>query len=159
MKKIPDDGILGLYVQDETQRFTTTDVYLGIGYTGYSGSGGRTQMFPTKDMVRRCPDQKIKDRNVDARRDDKTSQGAAVKWKGDGRRRIRERKPGDCSQWLSEGHCSNGDSCSFKHDEKKREKWRGRDPTRSPSRDSNWSSEGHGKGVKGKGTEGISPSG
>ena len=71
--------------------------------------------------MRRFLDQTLIDRNLDARRDDKTVQRAAVIRKGDGKRRSRERKQGDCSLWLSEGQCSNGDSCSFKHDESEKE--------------------------------------
>ena len=33
-------------------------------------------------------------------------------------------KQGCCSQWLSEEHCSKGDSCSFRHDETRKEKER-----------------------------------
>ena len=73
------------------------------------------------DMVRRFLDQKLTDRNFDARRDDETAQGAAVK-RSDGKRRSRERKQGDCSRWRSKGQCSKGDSCNFKHDEHERGK-------------------------------------
>ena len=43
-------------------------------------------------MVRRLREQKIKGRNFDARRDGRSAQGAAVKRKGDGKRRSRERR-------------------------------------------------------------------
>ena len=81
------------------------------------------------DTVRRFLDLKLMDGNFDARRDDKTAQGAAVKEKGDGKRRSRVRKQGD-SQWLSEGQCSKGDSWSLQHDENKKGTGKGSIPTR-----------------------------
>ena len=71
---------------------------------------------------------------------------------------VAEEKQGDCSQWLCKGPSSKGDLCSFKHDENKREKAKGRNPTRSPFRDPNRSSEGDGKGARFHGPQGISPS-
>ena len=78
-KKILEDGTLELFLQNETQRFKTIEVYLGSLHARYHAKREETSNTRLKDMARRLLDQKIKDRNFDASRTDKTAQGAALK--------------------------------------------------------------------------------
>ena len=69
-----------------------------------------------KETVRRFLEQKVNDRNFDARRDDRSAQGSAVKRRGEGIRRSRERKQG---QYV--GNVTRADSRTMK--ERKGDYW------------------------------------
>ena len=40
----------------------------------------------------------------------------------EGQKKREQRSPGDCWQWKTNGQCSKGDNCSFRHDLDKRAK-------------------------------------
>ena len=80
----------------------------------------RRHRFPTikswKPWWRGCMDQKLRSRNFDARHG-RIESGAVVK----SRKGISgvEGGKGICYQWKGEGQCSQGDRCSFRHEEPK----------------------------------------
>ena len=65
-----------------------------------------------KAMVKRCMDQMVRARNLEAR-NLKNETGVLVSVK---------RKKGEGCQWKAKGQCTKGDACSFRHDESKRGK-------------------------------------
>ena len=77
-------------------------------------------------MVKRSIEQYLRIRNYEARNGN-YERNAVVKnqWtKQRGRRTL-----GDCWQWKTNGQCSEGDSCSFRHDIKKRAKLKQPNPS------------------------------
>ena len=58
-------------------------------------------------------DQKMRSQNVRARND--MIYGGLVTRSQNGRKAKCERKAGDCWQWRTDGQCSRGDSCGFRH--------------------------------------------
>ena len=76
-------------MQDESPRFTTIEVDLGIVYAGHSAKVDRTQQYPTKKIW--YGDSWTRElRNFVARRDDKTAQGAVVKKKKETAKETKE---------------------------------------------------------------------
>ena len=120
--------------------YTQGTVHKGETFQLYSTEKYGTQISGTE-----------KDRNFDARRDDRTAHGAAVKRELEMANVAVTKEQEDSSHWLPNGQRSKGHTCSFRHDE--HEKGKGKDvyPTRYSSRDSNRSSGGDGKGTKDKG--------
>ena len=72
-----------------------------------------------KTMVKRSIEQEIRNKNFGARNGN-CERNAVVKNHGVNQRG--QRILGDCWQWESNGQCSRGDSCSFRHDINKRGK-------------------------------------
>ena len=72
-----------------------------------------------KTMVKRSIDQNLRSRNFEAR-NGRSEPGAVVK-NPRGHRGV-ERGSGECWQWQAKGERSEGNSCSFRHDESKRVK-------------------------------------
>ena len=70
-------------------------------------------------MVKRCIEQYLRIRNFEARNGN-WERNAVVK---NQRMKQREQRSlGDCYQWKTNGQCSKGDNCSFRHDINKRAK-------------------------------------
>ena len=72
-----------------------------------------------KTMVKRSIEQDLRNRNFGARNGN-YARNAVVKNQGSKQRG--QRILGDCWQWESNGQCSKGDNCSFRHDINKRAK-------------------------------------
>ena len=72
-----------------------------------------------KTMVKRSIEQDIRNKNLGARNGN-YERNAVVKNQGT-KQRV-QRILGDSLQWESNGQCSRGDNCSFRHDLNKREK-------------------------------------
>ena len=70
-------------------------------------------------MVKRSIEQDIRNKNFGARNGN-YERNAVVKNQGT-KQRV-QRILGDCWQWESNGQCSRGDNCSFRHDSNKRGK-------------------------------------
>ena len=119
MTKIPPDDILeGLYklrIRESDKLKTVLELYdlethqkkLGPDY------------HRLKTMVKRSIEQEIRKKNFGIRNGN-FEKNAVVKNKGT-KQRV-QRIPGDCWQWQTNGQCSKGDNCSFRHDIDKRGK-------------------------------------
>ena len=70
-------------------------------------------------MVKRSIEQDIRNKNFGARHGN-NERNAVVK--NQGTKQLVQRILGDCWQWESNGQCSRGDNCSFRHDVNKRGK-------------------------------------
>ena len=119
MTKIPPDDILeGLYklrIRGSEKLKTVLELYdpeihqkkLGPDY------------HRLKTMVKRSIEQEIRNKNFGARSGN-YERNAVVNIQGTKQRG--QRTPGDCWQWKTNGQCSKGDNCSFRHDINKRAK-------------------------------------
>ena len=81
-----------------------------------------------KTMVKRSIEQNLRIKNFEARNGN-FEKNAVVK--NQGTKQREQRTLGDCWQWKANGQCSEGDSCSFRHDINKRAK--STQPNPSPS--------------------------
>ena len=79
-------------------------------------------------MVKRSIEQDVRNKNFGARNEN-YERNAVVKNQGT-KQRV-QRIVGHCWQWESNGQCSRGDNCSFRHDKNKRGKMT--QPNSSPS--------------------------
>ena len=119
MTKIPSDDILeGLYklrIRESDKLKTVLELYnmeihqkkLGPDY------------HRLKTMVKRSIEQEIRNKNFGSKNGN-FEKNAVVKNQGT-KQRV-QRILGDCWQWKSNGQCSKGDNCSFRHDINKRAK-------------------------------------
>ena len=113
MTKIPPDGILeGLYklrIRESEKLKTVLELYdLEIHQKKIGPDYHRL-----KTMVKRSIEQEIRNKNFGARSGN-FEKNAMVKNQGT-KQRV-QRILGDCWQWESNGQCSRGDNCSFRHD-------------------------------------------
>ena len=65
-----------------------------------------------KTMVKRI-EQNLRMKNFDARNGNIETSAVA---KNQREKQLEQRSLGDCWQWKSNGQCSKGDNCSFRHD-------------------------------------------
>ena len=119
MTKIPPDDILeGLYnlrIRESEKLKTVLELYdLEIHHKKLGPDYHRL-----KTMVKRSIEQEIRNENFGAR-NGSYERNAVVKNQGT-KQRV-QRILGDCWQWESNGQCSRGDNCSFRHDINKRGK-------------------------------------
>ena len=119
MTKIPPDDILeGLYklrIRESEKLKTVLELYdLEIHQKKIGPDYHRL-----KTMVKRSIEQDIRNKNFGARNGN-YERNAVVKNPGT-KQRV-QRILGDCWQWESNGQCSRGDNCSFRHDINKRGK-------------------------------------
>ena len=79
-----------------------------------------TRVCETQDrMVKRSIEQNLRIKNFEARnRNFETN----IVIQNQGTKQREQRTPGDCWQWETNGQCSEGDNCSFRHDINKRAK-------------------------------------
>ena len=119
MTKIPPDDILeGLYKlrTRESEKLKTVlelyDLEIPQKKTG-------PDYHRLKTMVKRSFEQDLRSRNFGA--GNANYEGNAVV-KNQGTKQRGQRVLGDCWQWESNGQCSEGDNCSFRHDVNKRAK-------------------------------------
>ena len=119
MTTIPPDDILeGLYklrIRESEKLKTVLEMYdLEIHHKKIGPDYHRL-----KTMVKRCIEQDLKNRNFGARNGN-YERNAVVK--NQGTKQRGQRILGDFWQWEANGQCSEGDTCSFRHDINKRAK-------------------------------------
>ena len=97
--------------------------------------------YRLKLVAQRHLEQKVKDSLFRARNrdEDRPAIGAKTNAKNNSDR-------GDCIRWITEGQCSFGEACAFKHDPNKKGKKKGRPRSPSPTRSPHRNSKGDGKG-------------
>ena len=66
-----------------------------------------------KTMVKRCIEQNLRIKNFEARNGNYETNAVV---KNQETQQREQRTLGDCWQWESNGQCSRGDNCSFRHD-------------------------------------------
>ena len=119
MTKTPPDDILeGLYklrIRESEKLKTVLELY---GLETHQKKLG-PDYHRLKTMVKRSIEQEIRNQNFGARSGN-FEKNAVVKNQGT-KQRV-QRILGDCWQWESNGQCSRGDNCSFRHDVNKRGK-------------------------------------
>ena len=119
MTKIPPDDILeGLYKSRLRESEKLQRPYWSC-MTWRSSEEIGPDYHRLKTMVKRSIEQDIRNKNFGVRHGN-YDRNAVVKNPGT-RQRV-QRIPGDCWQWESNGQCSRGDNCSFRHDINKRGK-------------------------------------
>ena len=72
-----------------------------------------------KTMVKRSIEQNLRIKNFEARNGNFETNAVV---KNQGVKQREQRSPGYCWQWETNGQCSKGDNCSFRHDTNKRAK-------------------------------------
>ena len=118
MTKIPSDDILeGLYKlrMRESEKLKTV---LELYDLQLHQKKARPDYHRLKTMVKRSIEQNLRIKNSEARN-------------GNHEKERRQRILGDSWQWETNGQCSKGDNCSFRHDINKRAKMT--QPNPSPS--------------------------
>ena len=74
----------------------------------------------SQDQSKRDIDRMIRTRNYQVR-NERIETGILVKTQTRKNDSV-ERKSGECFQWNAKGHCTKGDACSFRHNDKNRGK-------------------------------------
>ena len=119
MTKIPPDDILeGLYklrIRESEKLKTELELYDLEIHQKKAGP----DYHRLKTMVKRSIEQSLRIRSFEARNGN-YERNAMVK--NQGTKQRGQRLLGDCWQWESNGQCSRGDNCSFRHDINKRAK-------------------------------------
>ena len=119
MTKIPSDDILeGMYklrTRESEKLKTVLELYNMEIHQKKAGPDYRR----LKTMVKRSIEQDLRKRNFGARTWN-YERNAVVK--NQGTKQRGQRTLGDCWQWKTNGQCSKGDNCSFRHDINKRAK-------------------------------------
>ena len=109
MTKIPPDDILEglnkLRIRESEKLKTVLELYDLEIHQKKAGP----DYHRLKTMVKRSIEQDLRIKNFEARNDQGTKQRG-------------QRILGDCWQWETNGQCSKGDNCSFRHDVNKRAK-------------------------------------
>ena len=151
MTKIPPDDILeGLFklrLRESEKLKTVLELYdlethqkkLGPDY------------HRLKTMVKRSIEQDIRNKNFGARNGN-YEKNAVVK--NQGTKQCVQRTLGDCWQWETNGQCSRGDNCSFRHDINKRGKM-----TQSNTSPNSFMQQNERKASRTRSPRGRSPSG
>ena len=126
-KILPDDILEGLYklrIRESEKLKTVLELYDLEIYQKKRGP----DYHKLKTVVKRSIEQEIRNMNFGARSGN-FEKNAVVK--NQGTKQRAQRILGDCWQWETNGQCSKGDSCSFRHDINKRAKLT--QPNLSPS--------------------------
>ena len=117
MTNIPPDDILeGLYklrIRESEKLKTVLELYNMEIHQKKAGP----DYHRLKTMVKRSIEQDLRNKNFGARNGN-YGRNAVVKNQGT-KQRV-QRILGDCCQWETNGQCSEGDNCSFRHDVNKR---------------------------------------
>ena len=116
MKQIPSDEILeGLYklrIRESEKLKTVLELYDLEIHQKKAGP----DYHRLKTMVKRSIEQNLRMKNFEARNGNYET-SAVVKNQGTKQRELRSL--GHCWQWKTNGQCSKGDNCSFRHDTNK----------------------------------------
>ena len=150
----------GQFKQDETQRFRTIEVLHDIVHSRYSAKKRRTQIYSTErwgTQILEIENQRLKLRCEERGLIDSTS-FCEKKKEMTNIAAAKENKEIALSDPQKDKDLK-GSSCSFRHDENKEGKGKGRHSTRSPFRDPNRCSEEDDKDVRDKGSISIRPAG
>ena len=151
MTKIPPDDILeGLYklrIRESEKLKTVLELYdLEIHQKKVGPDFHRLET-----MVKRSIEQNIRNKNF-GDRNENYERNAVVK--NPGTKQHGQRSFGDCWQWETNGQCSKGDNCSFRHDVNKRAKMT--QPNLSPN---SFMQQNEGDASRTRSPRGKSPSG
>ena len=119
MTKIPSDDILEglckLRIRESEKRETVLVLYDLEIHQKKAG----LDKHRLKTMVKRSIEQNLRVKNFEARNGNYETSAVVKKQ----RAKLRgQRILGDCWQWETNGQCSKGDNCSFRHDINKRAK-------------------------------------
>ena len=151
MTKIPSDDILeGLYklrIRESEKLKTVLELYDLEIHQKKAGP----DYHRLKTMVKRSIEQDLRNKNFGARNGN-YERNAVVK--NQGTKQRGQRILGDCWQWETNGQCSKGDNCSFRHDINKRAKMT--QPNPSPN---SFMQQDEKKASKTRSPRGRSPSG
>ena len=119
MTKIPHDDILeGLYkirMRESEKLKTVLELHKKEIHQKKAGP----DYHRIKTMVKRSIEQNLRMMNFQARNGNYETSAVV---KNQETKQREQRSPGDCWQWEANGQCSQGDSCSFRHDMNKRAK-------------------------------------
>ena len=149
-KSPPDDILEGLYklrTRESEKLKTVLELYDLEIHQKKKGA----DYHRLKTMVKRSIEQNIRNKNFGARNGN-NERNAVVKNQGI-KQRV-QRILGDCWQWESNGQCSRGDNCSFRHDINKR----GKSSPSNPSQNS-FMQQSERKPSRTRSSRGKSPSG
>ena len=119
MTNIPLDDILESLYKLRIRAFEKLKTVLGLYNMEIHQKKAGPDYHRLKTMVKRSIEQDIRNNNFGARNGN-YERNVVVKNQGTNQRG--QRTLGDCWQWESNGHCSKGDNCSFRHDINKRAK-------------------------------------
>ena len=151
MTKIPHDDILeGLYklrIRESEKLKTVLELYDLETHQKKAGP----DYHRLKTMVKRSIEQDLRNRNF-GDRNGNYERNAVVK--NQGTKQRGQRILGDCGQWETNGQCSKGNKCSFRHDIYKRAKMK--QPNPSPN---SFMQQDEKKASKTRSPRGRSPSG
>ena len=116
MTKIPSDDILeGLYkpiIRESEKLKTVLELYDLETHQKKAGP----DYHRLETTVKKSIEQDIRNRNFEARNGNYETIAVV---KNQGTKQLEQRTLGDCWQWKTNGQCSEGDNCSFRHDIKK----------------------------------------
>ena len=130
MTNIPSDDILtGLYklrIRESEELKTVLELYNMEIHQKKAGP----DYHRLKTMVKRSIEQNQRIKNFEARNGNYETNALI---KNQETKQREQRTLGDCWQWKSNGQCSKGDNCSFRHDMNKRAKKTQPNPSPSSS--------------------------
>ena len=109
MTRIPSDDILEGLNKSRTRESEKRKTVLELYDLEIHQKKAGPDYHRLKTMVKRSIEQDLRIKNFEARNDQGTKQRG-------------QRILGDCWQWETNGQCSKGDNCSFRHDVNKRAK-------------------------------------
>ena len=151
MTKIPSDDILeGLY-KLRIRGFENFKTVLEFYDLEIHQKKLGPEYHRLKTMVKRSIEQEIRNNNFGARNGNSET---SVVVKNQGTKQRDQRSLGDCWQWKSNGQCSRGDNCSFRHDINKRGKM-----TQSNTSQNSFTQQNERKASRTRSPNGRSPSG
>ena len=151
MTKIPPDDILeGLYklrTRASEKLKTVLELYKMEIHQKKAG----LDYHRLKIMVKRSIEQNLRIKNFEARNGNYERN---VVVKNQGTKQRAQRTPGDCWQWKTNGQCSKGDNCSFRHDINKRAKLTQPNPSPNSFMQQNERNASRTRSPRGKGPSG-----
>ena len=151
MTKIPHDDILeGLY-KFRIRGSDKPKTVLGLYYLEIHQKKLGPDYHRLKTMAKRSVEQDIRNKNFGVRNGNYETNAVV---KNPGTQQCVQRILGDCWQWESNGQCSRGDHCSFRHEMNKRGKM-----TQSNPSPNSFMQQNEGNASRNQSLRGRSPSG
>ena len=151
MTKIPSDDILERLYKSRIRESEKLKTVLELYDLEVHQKKAGPDYHRLKTMVKRSIEQDLRIKNFEARNGN-YERDAVVK--NQGTKQRGQRILGDCWQWETNGQCSKGDNCSFRHDINKRAKMT--QPNPSPS---SFMQQNEKKASKTRSPRGRSPNG
>ena len=113
MTKIPSDDILEGFYKSRIRESEKLKTVLELYNMEIHQNKARPDYHRLKTMVKRSIEQNLRIKNFEARNGN-YERNAVVK--NQGTKQRGQRTLVDCWQWETNGQCSEGDKCSFRHD-------------------------------------------